>query len=97
MANRIDIKYLKMNKLNYLLLILLTSISINGTGQNDNDPILKKQIGQMLIVGFRGTELSLGTMSKAILTGILREQLHFEGVIITDDLAMGSHDKKLFL
>ena len=30
------------------------------------------------------------TMSKAILTGILREQLKFEGVIITDDLAMGA-------
>ncbi len=30
------------------------------------------------------------TLSRAILTGILREQLGFEGVIITDDLAMGA-------
>jgi beta-N-acetylhexosaminidase len=30
------------------------------------------------------------TMSKPILTGILRNKLKFEGVIITDDLAMGA-------
>ncbi|KAA6301586.1 MAG: Beta-hexosaminidase [Candidatus Ordinivivax streblomastigis] len=30
------------------------------------------------------------TLSKAILTDILRKQLHFKGVIITDDLAMGA-------
>jgi beta-N-acetylhexosaminidase len=30
------------------------------------------------------------TMSKAILTGILREQLGYKGVIVTDDMAMGA-------
>ncbi len=30
------------------------------------------------------------TMSKRILTGVLREQLDFKGIIITDDLAMGA-------
>lgn len=30
------------------------------------------------------------TMSKAILTGLLRDQLNFKGVIMTDDMAMGA-------
>jgi len=30
------------------------------------------------------------TMSKKIITGILREQLNFTGVVVTDDLAMGA-------
>ena len=33
------------------------------------------------------------SMSKAIITGLLRNDMHFEGVIITDDLTMGAIEK----
>lgn len=34
------------------------------------------------------------TLSQATLTGLLRDSLHFEGVIITDDMAMGAMTKE---
>ena len=30
------------------------------------------------------------TLSKSIITGILREQLHYDGVVISDDMQMGA-------
>ena len=67
-----------MNKLNYIIL-LLSLVFVNCNGQSKNDSILKKQIGQMLVVGFRGTELSPGNH---IVSDI--QKLNIGGVILFD-------------
>ncbi len=74
-----NFKHLKMRKLNKLLFLILISISLNCTGQNKSDLTLKKQIGQMLIVGFRGTELA---PDNHIISDI--QQLNIGGVILFD-------------
>ena len=30
------------------------------------------------------------SMSKEVITGLLRDEMHYNGVVITDDLAMGA-------
>ncbi len=66
-------------KHNLSILLLLTLFSIHCKGQNDADLILKKKIGQMLIIGFRGTELS---PDNHIVSDI--KQLNIGGVILFD-------------
>ena len=67
-----------MKKTNYIIL-LLSLFFISCHGQSENDSILKKQIGQMLIVGFRGSELS---PDNHIVSDI--QQLNIGGVILFD-------------
>lgn len=69
-----------MKRTIYLILTLLSIFNISGcTGNNENDSILRKKIGQMLIVGFRGIEL---TSDNHIVSDI--QQLNIGGVILFD-------------
>ena len=52
----------------------------------DGDCIMVGHIATPNITG----ELTPATMSDEIITGILRQQLKFDGVVITDSLAMGA-------
>ena len=67
-----------MNKANYIILLLSLAF-VNCNGQSASDSILKQQIGQMLVVGFRGTELS---PDNHIVSDI--QQLNIGGVILFD-------------
>ncbi|MDR1726032.1 MAG: hypothetical protein LBR28_06555 [Bacteroidales bacterium] len=76
---------------NYLLIIVLVSISFKSFGQNypKEDTELIKQIGQMLIVGFRGTELKSDMTVYKLITN------YNIGGVILFDYDVPSKGKKL--
>ena len=57
----------------------ITFISINAYANEIEDQVLKKQIGQMIIVGFRGTEID----ETSFITNAIKD-LNLGGVILFD-------------